>query len=493
MTVEDKAELLRLLEEKQKRLKYNKYDTLFPDTGPYRRDLYPRHVEFMNAGEKYPQRAIIAANRVGKTLMGAYEMTAHLTGRYPEWWKGKRFDRPVRAWAAGVTVQVTRDVMQYELYGSPADPGTGMLPKDSICNEDGSFNVVRKPGTAEALETIYVKHVSGGVSSIVFKSYDQKREAFQGTKMDVIWLDEEPRDQGIFTECLTRTAGPKGEEGLIYCTFTPLFGISDVVMKFLPDGRFPSGGVHNSTPYRFIASVSWDDVPHLSEDWKAQALASYARHELDARTKGIPALGSGAIYPYPEAEITCKRFPIPSFWPKCYGFDFGWKEAAAVWIAKNPDTGQLFAYREYVANNQVPAIHAAAIRAPDSWIPGVVDPAAKKHVNVADGSYVIDLYAREGLILELASNIREPDIQTVSQAFATGQLKIFDDLTHLLGDYRFYRRDDEGRIVKGRDHTLDALRYAVVSGVEYACTYDDTIMEDDDRYDDVSRDNITGY
>jgi Terminase large subunit, T4likevirus-type, N-terminal len=112
---------------------------------------------------------------------GAFEMTLHLTGNYPDWWKGRRFSHPVSAWAAGDSSKTTRDIIQFSLYGPVHDPGTGMIPRDKI------VRVTTKTGIADCLETIYVQHASGGLSEVVLKSYDQQRDAFTGTSRHVIW------------------------------------------------------------------------------------------------------------------------------------------------------------------------------------------------------------------------------------------------------------------------------------------------------------------
>ena len=484
----ERLELLKLLEEKEKRQKYNKRETFFPEKGPYRKELYPKHMAFLEAGAKFRQRAFIAGNRVGKTAVGAYEMSYHLTGDYPQGWKGHRFSGPIRAWCAGVTAQATKDVIQFELLGPNSDQGTGMIPRDAIAK------TIRKPGVAEAVETVVVHHVDGGFSELTFKTYDQGRDSFQGTKIDLIWLDEEPRDQGIFTECLTRTACAPGEWRMIMCTFTPLFGISDVVMKFLPDGMFPPNGVHPDAPYRYIASATWDDVPHLSEEWKAQALAAYAAHERAARTKGIPSLGSGAIYPFSDDDLIVPDFRIPEWWPKCYGLDVGWNRTAAVWGAKNPDTGCVYIYAEYYKGQEVVPVHASAIKGRGSWIVGAIDPASEGR-GQADGVRLIDLYTREGLNLILADNSVEAGIQAVSNLMSSDRLKIFASCTSVISEKRVYRRDEKGHIVKKNDHAMDAMRYMVMSGLEMAMSEQECNDLDDNNYksSDIGRDNITGY
>ena len=216
----------------------NRLATYYPNEGPLRRELYIKHQEFFAAGALYRERAAIAANRVGKTEgLGAYEVTLHLTGRYPEWWVGKRFAKPTNWWAAGDTNQTTRDIVQSKLIGrltgraeeGPVGLGTGMIPFDAI------KGTKPKPGIPNAIESVYVKHVSGGLSTLTFKSYEQGRKAFQGTEQDGIWLDEEC-EEDIWDECLIRTmaTGLFGG-GIIMATFTPLSGWSKVVDRFLSE------------------------------------------------------------------------------------------------------------------------------------------------------------------------------------------------------------------------------------------------------------------
>lgn len=204
---------------------------MYPETGELRRELYVKHCEFFAGGIKHRERLFLAANRVGKSEgVGGYEVTLHLTGLYPAWWGGYRFSGPIAAWAAGDTSKTTRDIIQAKLLGPVDALGTGLIPGDSLVGRP-----LAKAGVPDAFEIVKVKHVSGGVSTLQLKSYDQRREAFQGTEQDVIWLDEEP-PLAIYTECLMRTMTTNG---LILCTFTPLMGLSEVVLSFLPGGKVP--------------------------------------------------------------------------------------------------------------------------------------------------------------------------------------------------------------------------------------------------------------
>ena len=234
-------ELLSAVPAELERRKRNRIATYFPDTGPLRRALYPKHLEFFAAGGKHKplpscpdgctgephrERCFMAGQRVGKTEAGAYETTLHLTGNYPHWWVGKRFNHPVKCWAAGDTNRTVREIIQEKLVGKLNDFGTGMVPGDLIIHR------TTKQGIAEAIDTIYVRHASGGTSSLTLKSYQEGRESFFGASIDFAWLDEESPEQ-VYLEVLMRTMTTGG--GVIL-TFTPLQGLSAVVLSFLPDG-----------------------------------------------------------------------------------------------------------------------------------------------------------------------------------------------------------------------------------------------------------------
>ena len=174
---------------------------------------------------------MIAANRIGKTEgVGGYELTLHLTGRYPRWWIGARFDRPISCWAAGKSNESTRDVIQAKLFGKATWKGrdkifggTGLVPGECI------GGVTWKRGVANLADTIMVKHVTGAWSQLGLKSYEQGRGSFEGTEQDVVWLDEEPPIE-VYEECSIRTMTTKGH---LLLTFTPMEGMSSVVKEFL--------------------------------------------------------------------------------------------------------------------------------------------------------------------------------------------------------------------------------------------------------------------
>lgn len=449
-----KRELADLLEEKERRKRGRKLFTYYPDKGPLRRELYVKHNQFFEAGPKYRERLMLAANRVGKTEgVGGIEMTYHLTGLYPQWWKGRRFDRPIKAWAAGDTGKTVRDIVQEKLYGPVKEPGTGLIPRDTIVSKSA------KQGVPDAIDTLYVRHVSGGVSQIIFKSYDQKRISFQGTEQDIIWLDEEP-PLDIYTECLLRTMT---NNGMLMLTFTPLMGLSDTVMAFLPGGKLDE----KAEGSKFVVMATWDDAPHLTEDVKKELWKSIPEFQRDARSKGIPQLGAGAIYPVPESEFVIDPIEIPKHWPRAYGMDVGWNRTAVIWLAHDRETDTIYFYSEHYRGQAEPSIHADAIKARGAWIPGVIDPAARGR-SQKDGLQLLQSYKDLGLDVEPAFNGVESGLYEIWQRLSSGRLKVFRNCANWIAEYRLYRRDEKGQVVKGFDHAQDGGRYGVMSGLERA-------------------------
>jgi phage terminase large subunit-like protein len=453
LTEEQEAELLALLEAENRARSRTKIATIFPDAGPLRRGLYPKHVAFMAAGALHRERAMMAGNRCGKSLTAAYELTCHATGRYPDWWEGKRFSTPVTCWAAGESVRDVRDSAQQLLLGDLGAWGTGLIPGDAITR------TTARPGTPDAVDTIHVRHASGGISTIAFRTYEAGREAFQAATVHVVWLDEEP-GFAIYLEALMRTATT---DGIVLATFTPLLGLSETALHFLPDGKPPDPAVTGP----FVTFIEWSDIPHLSEQAKAELLASIPPHLRDARTKGIPQMGAGAIYPISEDAFLIDPMQIPAHWPRAYGLDVGWRTTAAVFGALDRDTDTLYLIDEYVRSEAEPAVHAAAIRARGAWQWGAVDPAARGRQQ-SDGTQLIKVYIDLGLQLRAANNAVETGLLEVWQRLTTGRLKVFRTMQGWLSEFRLYRRDEKGRVIKERDHCLDATRYLVMSGVDLA-------------------------
>jgi phage terminase large subunit-like protein len=453
MTRDEQVELLALLEERDRRAKRRKIWSYFPDAGPLRRELYQKHLEFFAAGLLKRIRLALCANRIGKTeSMGGYEVACHLTGEYPAWWNGRRFAKPVKAWAAGDTAKTTRDAIQEKMLGGWNEKGTGLILGDAI------VGVSPKQGIPEAAEIVTVRHKTGGLSQLMFKSFDQGRRSFQGTAQDIIWLDEECPIE-IYQESLLRTMTT---EGIIILTFTPLMGLTELVLQFLEDGAIDQP-LNSDT--KQVITATWDDVPHLTAAMKQAMLENIDPARRDARSKGVPQLGAGAIYPVSEDDYVVDDFPIPPHWPRWFGLDVGWNRTAAVHMAWDRETDTIYEYYCHYRGEAEPSVHVVGIQAPGKWIPGVIDPAARGRSQI-DGRKLIQMYRDLGLELNEARNSVEAGIYEVWQRLASGKLKTFRSCRDILAERRMYRRDEKGQVVKSKDHAMDAERYGVVSGRE---------------------------
>ncbi len=389
----------------------------------------------------------MAANRVGKSEAGAFEVTNHLTGIYPAWWRGRRFRRASDWWACGTNSETTRNIVQAKLLGPPEAPGTGMIPAHLIVHTSR-----RQNGLEGSIDTAWIRHVDGSSSRLAFKTYEQGRRSFEGTAKDGIWWDEEPPLE-IYVEGMYRTITTRG---IMLMTFTPLQGMSEVVKSFVePEPE--------AAQFKYIIQAGWKDVPHLDEDEKRMLLATTPGYQVAARTEGEPSLGAGAIYPLPEADVRLDPFPIPDTWPRAYALDVGWRRTAALWLARNPDNARIVAYDEHYQAQGEPASHAQAIKARGEWIPGVIDPAARGRA-ATDGRELMQMYYDLGLQLTAAQNAVEAGLQEVWQLLVSGQLKVMSNCQNWFSEFRRYHRDEQGRIVKKDDHLMDCSRYGVVSG-----------------------------
>ena len=273
------------------------------------------------------------------------------------------------------------------------------------------------------------------------------------TNRDLIWLDEEA-DREIYVECLLRTMATNG---IVMLTFTPLLGVTDIVRDFLEQPESETG--------KFSIQATWDDAPHLTPEAKAELLGSIPPYQREARTKGVPQLGAGAIYQVPESDIVVADFAIPEHFPRVFGLDVGWNRTAAIWAARDNETGIIYLYSEHYMGQAEPILHAQAIKSRGSWIPGVIDPAARGRSQI-DSRQLIQIYRECGLHLEEADNTVESGIYQVWQLMSSGKLKVFRSLGNWLREFRLYQRDMDGKIVKQNDHLMDASRYLVMSGRE---------------------------
>lgn len=216
---------------------------------------------------------------------------------------------------------------------------------------------------------------------------------------------------------------------------------------------------------KYTVQAGWDDCPHLDDAAKAELLASIPAYQRDARSKGTPSLGSGAIYPVEESELIVPAMELAPHWRRGYGLDVGWNRTGVIWGAEDRDTDTIYLYAEHYGGRMDAAENARHVKAKGEWIRGVIDPAARGR-SQTDGEQLLQNYRDQGLDVEPADNSVEAGLDLVWMRMVSGRLKVFKHLVHWLSEFRKYRRDAQGRVVKSNDHLMDATRYLVTSGRE---------------------------
>ena len=218
--------------ELQRRTNTASLDALFPDKGPLRRELYTKHIAMFKAGAEHRERIVMGGNRVGKSFsIGGYETALHMTGLYPTWWQGHRFEKNILAWAGGTKATKVRDVNQLFLVGKIQQDRTlsgGFIPPHRV------QRFTRKTGIADAIDQLVVKSIHGNVNTLTFKSYEEGRTSFEAEAVDWIWLDEEPT-RPIYDECKMRLLTTRGH---IMSTLTPVEGITDTIIGMLEETEY---------------------------------------------------------------------------------------------------------------------------------------------------------------------------------------------------------------------------------------------------------------
>ena len=447
-----KIELAEALAEKARRLGAQKLSRLYAR-------MYPWQRKFNAATLTNRACALIAANQVGKSVTGVIIDAHHLTGDYPDGWEGYRFERPPLCWLLGYSGEKTRDLLQNKLFGR-LNNGMfegGLIPADRI------IDYKSMSGTSGACREVRVRH-DKGISICQLWSYSQGQHALMGDVVDWYHIDEEPEDQEIYPQVLTRTLngdGGRGGRGIL--TLTPENGKTELVCRFM-DNEDPHSGM-------YLQTATWDDAPHLTEEIKRSLLAMYPVYQRDMRSKGVPLMGSGLIFEHDAKQISCRRFVIPDHWYLINGMDFGWDHPQAhVQLAIDPDTATVYVTQAWKASKKQPfeawkVIKQWAKDVPTAW------PHDGNQHEKGSAKQQKDYYEDEGWIM-LPSHACWPDggngveagLMKLNELMMTGKFKVFDDLHEVLEEIREYHRKPTAAglsvIVKVKDDILDAIRTA---------------------------------
>jgi phage terminase large subunit-like protein len=429
---------------------------------------YGKQQSFFATG-RFRERGLFAGTQLGKTECAAYELACHLTGEYPPDWPGRKFDRPVKAWAVGENLKMVRDIQQKKLFGEPGNVeafGSGMVPRDAII---GQPTLAR--GEGNAFDSVQIRHRSGGISTLGFRTYQAGEMALQGATLDIVWCDEEPERPEVYSELLARTTATGG---FLMITFTPLKGMTGISTRYREE----------FSPGRTYVQFGIDDVPadgHIPPEQRAEIIASYPEHEREARSRGEPMLGSGKIYTTPESQIIEDLDPLsfPGYWRWGYGIDLGVDHPwACALMCHDVDQDVLHLVAEARMQGATISAHVSAMRQIEQRIFGrqmdfvVAYPHDAGVRDRNSGEAISRMYKNFGLrmmhehathanIKGVAATSLEAGLQEINARELHGKFKVSRSCVFYLEERRVYHRKD-GEPVKIKDDLLSAGRYGMM-------------------------------
>jgi phage terminase large subunit-like protein len=441
----------------ERRKKFRRID--FLDT-PW---WYPTQLAFFAAGSTgVHQRLIYGGSQSGKTTCCAAEVAWHLTGEYPSFWAGKRFNKPIRVWCVGESVVLVRDTVQRKLCSEEGEFGSGTIPLESFTKRP-----IMVPGGTGAIDTIFVRHATDGkadgTSTLTFKTFEMRRERLQSESIDLVWVDERP-DEQIYSELLARTSATDGH----------------LLVSYTPIGEGGAAGI----TYRFLVEASSDRAPfritgteakHITAERREVLAPSYSDAERETRLEGTPQLGAGPVFPLELLPSVIKTFDanaLPSWARHCVGIDFGFAGGfAAVLIAWAHDTGDIWVIDSFMMQQSSALYHVQRIH---SMTQGLRIPIAWPHDghvhDKGSGLALAQQYKGFGANMLPSHAINygaddyrvEPGLQEIREAMFCGKLHIAGHNTELIEEMRHYHRDEDFKVVKQKDHLIDAFRYALM-------------------------------
>ena len=418
----------------------------------------------------------VATHNCGKTIAGCMEMAFHLTGNYPEWFKGHRIEprtnvtsgeKEISCWVIGTDTKTVRDSLQAKLVGTVAKEFTdGCIHADLIDRE----SVIMARGVTGLVDTIYIRHKSGCKAKLQFRSYEQGRGNLQSATVDACYCDEEPPSD-IMGEIRARL-GATG--GFLYMAFTPLSGMTPLVQEFWA----------HDNPDKFLVCLSAYEALHYSPEKLRKLESKYAglsESERQARMNGIPTMGSGVVFPVDDKDIWFDYDgKVPETWERIGGLDFGRGDhpTAVVWCARDPMTDTVYVYDCIETIRKSVAENASLMRRRGAWIPisyphdlmrdsGV--SVSNDKLKQTEGYRYKQMYEDEGVTLTPTnaktvegSTKVEVGICEMRQRMLEGRLKVAKHLSEWFKEKQTYRYGEDGKPIKEKDHLLDATRYAII-------------------------------
>ena len=396
-------------------------------------------------------RWVFGGNRSGKTECGAVEVIWWARGIHPY-----RQNRPnTVGWVVSLSYEVQRDVAQAKIL--------------HYLNPDWIEDIVMMSGRKGApeygiIDHIVLKNVFGGLSKIAFKSCDQGREKFQGTSLDYVWFDEEP-PYDIYEECVMRVLDRCGE---IWGTMTPLKGLTWVYEEIYLNKA--------NNPEVWHIHIEWADNPFLNIKEVELLTKTLSSESVDSRRFGNFSSDCGLVYPEFDSNThIVEPFSVPKEWQDNIAIDPGLNNPlACLFFAVDYDSNIYVVGEHYEAGRDIEYHTKKIFELADklNWhrdskgrLMALIDSASKQHT-LAYSKSVAELFYEKGIVVN--PNVNKDMFSGIARVkeylkARPQKIFIFKNCVNLIRELKSYWWSSGDNPKKVDDHTLDALRYYIMT------------------------------
>lgn len=300
-------------------------------------------------------------------------------------------------------------------------------------------------------------NTGAGLTTSVFFGHAQDPESLESATAKAAWLDEAGQKKfrlGSYEAILRRLSVNLGR---LLITTTPYF------LGWLKSLIWDRQNENHIDCFNFKSTMN-PTFPIVEYERARSELPTW---KFDMFYNGLFTRPAGAIYDcFDDTRNIVKDFDIPNEWDRYVGLDFGGVNTAAVKVAMNPETKDMYIYDTYLEGGKSAKDHAIDISR---------DTIIKRAVGGAPSE---DQWRRE--FRSGGLRVRDPKLKSVElgidrvyAALKSGKLKVLESQELLISDFKTYSRklDNEDTPTidiedKSKYHTLDAIRY-IIGGYLY--------------------------
>lgn len=217
-------------------------------------------------------------------------------------------------------------------------------------------------------------------------------------------------------------------------------------------------------------------------------------HVIDAARYALESVRMSLVGESSEQDFIFDptKLPVLKDWPRVYAIDVDGPMVSVVWGAHDNYQDIVYLYGEYVEDKARLETWATAIRKRSRQAPGIFSPRARKRTEEQGLKIVDDLLDMDLDIFTEDADIENAAVE-INARISTQQIKVAQNLSNWLSQYRSYRRDNKGRIVEEADGLMQATGLLLTSGLAIAAVDQAATERAMEEYGDMGRDSVTGY